>query len=315
MTLGLAQQAIARWDIAPTGLELAAERENRVFRVTTNSGVFALRQHRSGYRTDAELQSELAWMAAVQSAGLSVPKPISAKDGAHLQRVEDAQFDLLTWLPGRQLGTFGTPLDLADPEGSFQTLGAAMARLHNVSDDWTPPADFTRPAWDEDGLLGETPLWGRFWENPTLAHGQKELFETFRAKARAALGEGDHDFGLIHADLLRENILIDGADLHLIDFDDGGPGFRLFELATTIFRIRDEPNTAALQAALIDGYQSQRAINITHLPLFIALRACTYVGWIVTRMEIPNAASRNTHHINNATQIVANWLESEASHV
>lgn len=315
MTLDLAHQAIALWDIAPTALELAAERENRVFRVTTNNGVFALRQHRGGYRTDAELRSELAWMAAVQSAGLSVPNPITAKDGAHLQLVNGAQFDLLTWLPGRPLGQFGTPLELADPESTFHKLGAAMARLHNISDDWTPPSDFTRPAWDADGLLGDTPLWGRFWENPTLAHGQKELFETFRTKARAALGEGAHDFGLIHADLLRENILINGTDLHLIDFDDGGPGFRLFELATTIFRIQDEPNAAALQAALIDGYQSQRAVNITHLPLFIALRACTYVGWIVTRMEIPNAASRNIHHINNATQIVAKWLESEDPHV
>nr|WP_325250804.1 phosphotransferase [Amylibacter sp.] len=315
MTLDLAHQAIALWDIAPTALELAAERENRVFRVTTNSGVFALRQHRGGYRTDAELRSELAWMAAVQSAGLSVPNPITAKDGAHLQLVNGAQFDLLTWLPGRPLGQFGTPLELADPEATFHKLGTAMARLHNISDDWTLPSDFTRPAWDAEGLLGDTPLWGRFWENPTLAHGQKELFETFRTKARAALDEGAHDFGLIHADLLRENILINGTDLHLIDFDDGGPGFRLFELATTIFRIQDEPNAAALQAALIDGYQSQRAVNITHLPLFIALRACTYVGWIVTRMEIPNAASRNIHHINNATQIVAKWLESEDPHV
>ena len=190
-----------------------------------------------------------------------------------------------------------------------------MAKLHIASDAWTPPADFTRPAWDADGLIGEAPLWGRFWDNPTLAHGQKEILQTFRTKARVALAEGDHDYGLIHADLLRENILVDGEALHLIDFDDGGPGFRLFELATTLFRIKDEPNFPELRNALIDGYQSVRPINITHLPLFIALRACTYVGWIVDRMEIPNAPARNTEHISNATQTIANWLESEATHV
>ncbi|WP_069298592.1 phosphotransferase enzyme family protein [Neptunicoccus sediminis] len=315
MTETLAQQAIARWDVNATAVELVAERENRVYRVTTPDAVYALRHHRGGYRTDAELRSELAWMDALDGAGLSLSRPISGADGAHLQVLEGAQFDLLTWLPGHQMGAYGTPLDLDDPEGTFYRLGQAMARMHGASDAWTPPQGFTRPAWDAEGLIGETPLWGRFWENPTLTAEQKALLERFRAKAATALAEGQHDFGLIHADLLRENILIDGNDLHLIDFDDSGHGFRLFELATTIFRIREEGNAETLQAALIDGYQSERAINITHLPLFIALRACTYVGWIVTRMELQNAQERNRQHINKATQVVANWLNSGGTHV
>ncbi|GGA17741.1 phosphotransferase enzyme family protein [Neptunicoccus cionae] len=315
MTDALAQLAIARWDVDATSVELVAERENRVFRVITPDATYALRQHRSGYRTDAQLSSELAWMKSLDTAGLSLPRPIAGSDGAHLQLVNEAQFDLLTWLSGRQLGAFGTPLDLDDPERTFHDLGQAMARLHKASDAWTVPAGFTRPRWDADGLIGETPQWGRFWENPTLTPDQKTLFETFRAEATATLSEGQHDFGLIHADLLRENILIDGRDLHLIDFDDGGPGYRLFELATTIFRIREETNAPVLQSALIEGYQSERTINITHLPLFIALRACTYVGWIVTRMELQGAQERNKQHINNATQVVTNWLNSGGTHV
>ena len=309
------ETALAHWPITPTSVTLAAQRENKVYRVTTAEGGFALRQHRVGYRTDAQLASELGWMAALDAANLDVPQPIPTKQGEFLVALDGLQFDLLTWLDGVQLGTHGTPLDLPNPEKTLRTLGQSMAQLHIASDAWTPPADFTRPAWDTDGLLGETPLWGRFWENPTLAHGQKELFEKFRTTARAALSEGEHDFGLIHADLLRENALVDGDTLRLIDFDDGGHGFRLFELATTLFRLKDEPNAPELTTALIDGYQSIRPINITHLPLFIALRACTYVGWIVTRMELPNAEQRNIEHITNATQAVANWLETETLHV
>lgn len=309
----IVRDALQHWTIQPTHVALAAERENKVYRVTTAHGEYALRQHRTGYRTDAQLASELAWMAALDDAGLDVPQPTKTTDGAYLVTVDGVQFDMLTWLPGKQLGAHGTPLDLEQPEQTFHTLGQSMARLHTASDAWTPPADFTRPAWDADGLLGDEPLWGRFWDNPTLAHGQKELLETFRA--RTALAEGDHDFGLIHADLLRENVLVDGDTLRLIDFDDGGPGFRLFELATTLFRLKGEPLEAELTTALIDGYQSVRAINITHLPLFIALRACTYVGWIVTRMEIPNAEARNREHIANATQAVAEWLEKEPAYV
>jgi hypothetical protein len=39
------------------------------------------------------------------------------------------------------------------------------------------------------------------------------------------------------------------------------------------------------------------------------------VGWIVTRMEIPNAENRNIEHISNATQAVAKWLEREPIYV
>lgn len=309
------ETALAHWPLHPTSVTLAAERENKVYRVQTANGDYALRQHRAGYRTDVQLASELSWMAALDAAGLDVPQPIATLDGGFLVVIDGIQFDVLTWLNGNQLGAHGTPLSLKNPIQTFHSLGQSMARLHATSDAWTPPADFSRPAWDADGLLGETPLWGRFWENPTLAHGQQELLVSFRAKARAALAKGDHDFGLIHADLLRENVLVDGESLRLIDFDDGGYGFRLFELATTLFRLKGEPNEAELTAALIDGYQSIRPINITHLPLFIALRACTYVGWIVTRMEIPNAESRNIEHITNATQAVANWLETEPAYV
>jgi Ser/Thr protein kinase RdoA (MazF antagonist) len=310
-----AENALSHWAITPTKMTLAAERENKVYRVTTATGEYALRQHRQGYRSNAQLASELNWMAALDDAGLDVPKPIPTQVGTYLVALNGVHFDMLSWLPGKQLGAHGTPFDLDDATGTFFALGQSTARLHLASDNWIPPTDFTRPAWDAKGLLGDTPLWGRFWENPTMAHGQRELLEQFRDQARAALTEGDHDFGLIHADLLRENVLIDGETLRLIDFDDGGHGFRLFELATTLFRLKGEPLESELTTALIEGYQSLRPINITHLPLFIALRACTYVGWIVTRMEIPNAENRNIEHISNATQAVAKWLEREPIYV
>lgn len=315
MTLEHARRAIALWDLPQSDIELAAERENMVFRVTNASGTYALRLHRDGYRNDAELVSELAWMAAIQSRELSVPKPVPAKNGTHLQISDNRQFDLLTWLPGRQLGTRDTGLDLEHPLETFRTLGRAMAHLHLKSDAWTAPPGFTRPVWDRNGLLGEAPLWGRFWDNPDLSAHNRKLLQAFRSKARHCLANGNHDFGLIHADLLRENILVDANRVHLIDFDDGGYGYRLFELATTILRIKHEPGEAELTTALIEGYREIRAIDVTGLPLFIALRACSYVGWIVTRMEIANAATRNMEYIEEAAQTAAEFLETEAQNV
>ncbi len=61
----VAQAALECWGLADAKLSLAAARENHVFRVHTADGDFALRVHRRGYRSDAELNSELDWMTMV----------------------------------------------------------------------------------------------------------------------------------------------------------------------------------------------------------------------------------------------------------
>ena len=42
----LAEAAVAKWPLRPLRIELAAQRENAVFRVDAEEGVFALRLHR-----------------------------------------------------------------------------------------------------------------------------------------------------------------------------------------------------------------------------------------------------------------------------
>ena len=56
---------LAAWGLAGAPCRLVAQRENRVYRVETPDGARALRLHRAGYRSPAELKSELDWMAAL----------------------------------------------------------------------------------------------------------------------------------------------------------------------------------------------------------------------------------------------------------
>jgi Ser/Thr protein kinase RdoA (MazF antagonist) len=207
------------------------------------------------------------------------------------------------------MGQSRVPLVLADRTGTFRALGAEVARLHAACDAWDPPDGFRRCRWDMDGLLGETPVWGRFWDNPTLDTGTRDLFRRVRQVARDRLGRANHDLGLIHADLVRENVLLDGPVIRLIDFDDGGFGFRAFDLATVLLKTIAEPDYPALKAALIDGYLSRRALDLTHLDLFLVLRALTYVGWIVPRMAEAGGAERNTRFVTEARTLSAAYLQ------
>jgi Ser/Thr protein kinase RdoA (MazF antagonist) len=301
--------ALRLWGLEGAPCQLVAARENAVYRVEGPTGPLALRLHRQGYRSDAELRSELQWMAAAKAGGLRVPEPLPAQDGALLCHVTGTQVDLLGWLDGQTLTETLQDATPAQRQGLFRALGGEMARLHALCDAWNPPPAFTRAAWDSDGLLGDAPLWDRFWRNPALSAHDHALFQRFRDAARADLARLDQlDYGLIHADLVGANVLVAQDRLSLIDFDDGGFGCRLFDLATALLKHRDAPDYPVLCTALIAGYHGQRPLDVEQLDLFLALRAMTYVGWNITRMAEPGGAARNTRFITTARDLARRYL-------
>ncbi len=306
--------ALALWGLDGAQCSLAAQRENQVFKVEAEQGAFALRFHRPGYRNDRELASELAWTRALAVAGIGVPGVVPSASGQLLEHLGGWQVDLLHWLDGVPMGQSNRMLERPDKPLIYSRLGEVMARLHSVSDTWQPPGNFERWAWDRAGLVGAAPLWDRFWDNPALDSSDKSLFTQFREVASRTLAAqaGGLDYGLIHADLVRENVMIWGQGeslaVALIDFDDGGYGYRLFDLATALLKIVSEPDFQDSKQALISGYLSVRDLDLTALPLFMALRATTYVGWIRARLDEPGARERQTRFIAAARRQVQAYL-------
>ncbi len=313
--LEAAREAAGFWGLGDAPIELAARRENVVFRVAAPGGDLALRFHRLGYRDEFQLTSELQWMAALANGGLRVPAPVAASSGALIQRQGDYMVDMLEWLPGRPLGKAGEMQGIADRAEFCRGLGGVMAKLHGISDEWPRPMGFARPAWDRAGLVGEKPLWGRFWEHPGLTAEERALLLLVRKRADRALAqvEGSADFGLIHADLISENILYDETHpedrVALIDFDDGGFGFRDFEMATFLLRFSEAEDYPELRAALCEGYRERRRVRPEQLDLFILLRALTYPGWIMERLGEPGSEERSKRAIATALREARRWLE------
>lgn len=304
-----ARKALALWRMPNAKIELVAQRENIVFRVRDNHAQYALRLHRPGYQTKQMMASELAWMQHLGTEGLTVPTPLPSDDGTLLREVEGYHADLLTWLGGKPMGATGIALDLDDRVGTFRKVGELMARVHQVSDDWALPKNFARKRWDLDGLLGEAPLWDRFWENPGLSEAERDRVIQARDRLRSELANADIDFGLIHADMLRENVMIDGDAVGLIDFDDSGFGFRLFDVATALFKNRSEPDYPALEAALLDGYSKVRTLDMSLLRQFVLIRALSYLGWIITRMDETGSEVRQARFLMSSIPLLDAYLE------
>jgi Ser/Thr protein kinase RdoA (MazF antagonist) len=313
--MDLARRAAAAWGLGQASLTFVAGRENQVYRVVdASSAQFALRIKRPGYRSFIELESELQWMAALDRAGLLVPQPVPSLRGQLLEAVGDHLVDLLTWLPGQTLGSAMQEAPSPDVERLFQTLGQHIARLHQASSAWIPPATFSRVRWDADGLLGEAPVWGRFWEHPALSDDDRHLFERFRFAAKRDLlrWQDRLDFGLIHADLVRENVLLSRGQIGILDFDDGGWGFRVFDVATTLLKFIDDAGYPLIKSALLKGYQHLRPLETDTLDLFLGLRALSYVGWVVPRLSERGAAERSQRYVSTARKVCLHYLSEIA---
>ena len=310
----LLAKALSYWELDPnTEVILLAERENRVYRLDTSEHTPSiLRVHRRDFRSNDEVKSELQWMAQLSQEGLIVPLPLPAKGGALFAEIEGYQVSRLSWLNGTPLGETNQPLQIEDRAGTFQKIGETMARLHQISDDWELPRHFKRHHWNHEGLLGEQPLWDQFWENPQLSAHQFTIINEARNKASQRLHAKSEtlDYGLIHADMVRENILLSDDEIQLLDFDDGGFGFRLFDVATALFKNRSEPDYPELEQAFIAGYHSVRPLEMQDLRLFTLLRSFTYVGWIISRMNENGSQQRADRFIATATELAEEYLAS-----
>jgi Ser/Thr protein kinase RdoA (MazF antagonist) len=323
----LAHRALLNWGIENASLELLKMRENAVFGVCQADGSkYALRIHRAGYHSDAELRSELQWMRALDANGISTPGVIPTNNGelfttvAHEEVPEPRQVDLLAWIDGLPMGSIedGMEGDLDELLHNYLRIGALAGRVHNFSANWKLPEGFVRHHWDAEGLVGEQPVWGQFWENERLSLNQRELILRAREVVRKQLqlfGKTEENYGLIHADFLPENLMTRGDEIQMIDFDDSGFGWYMFELATSLFVHLGEDHFDAVLAALVEGYRSQRELpdeHLAYLPVFFMARLFSYLGWLHTR-EITETTEEMAPIIIAAAVEIAESLVADAA--
>jgi Ser/Thr protein kinase RdoA (MazF antagonist) len=282
-------EAAGHWQGAE--LRLIRNRENAVYEMRLPDGArAALRLHRQGYQDAAAIRSELWWCAELAQAGVPVPAPLPARNGDLLVALSTGRMaSAIGWVEGVPLGLSGEPLSgtPAEQEALHFALGQLIAQVHQATDALTLPAGFTRPRWDIDGLTGGAPFWGRFWDHPQATAGEAARLRDAREFLRRAMR--DHaaaggDIGPIHADVLRENILVQDGALSLIDFDDSGIGFRLYDLGTAMLHNQKQANRLALRDALVAGYATLRRVDAGMVDIFTLARCCASVGWTMPRL-------------------------------
>lgn len=307
-----AWQALEHFPVQAESIELVDYSENLTYRVRVRdreSG-YVLRLHRPGYNSLEELECEREWVSALIDAGVSVPDPLETRDGTRFVLIdvpcanEKRYVGMATWLEGVPLRQCAAILsDTGERARVFHKIGEIVATMHNQATRWTEPPGFTRPRLDLDGLLGDAPRWGRFWEYEDLPVGGKERLLAARERLRVSLsdyGMTPDNFSLIHADLDPGNIIHDRGELSLIDFDDSAYGWHLYDIASALIEYCSDADFEALCAAMLAGYREHRALaqkDIQVLPAFLLLRGMATLGWYHDRPE--HSRSRDLENLRD----------------
>lgn len=216
-------------------------------------------------RSRAAIGDELNWLAELRAASdLTLPEPVGS-----IQEVGGRCAVLFRRIAGRE------------PEPSpqlYQRLGAMAATLHQYAGQGP-----NRPVWDARLLDADGP-WGD-WR--TLGPDLGDVARNLR-QSLAAYGSGADRFGLIHADMRLANVLADGDDLALIDFDDCGAGWLMYDFAAAVSFIETDPRLPAFRNAWLEGYSRLRSLgtrDIDILPVMVLLRRMALLAWLADHRE------------------------------
>lgn len=320
--LEVAKAATTNYDL-PVGLFVTMINlsENATYKVEAPDGRrWALRIHRDGYHSKAAIASELAWLMDLRDTGVVVtPKPVKGRDGEIIQLVGHARLPrprhvvLSDWETGVEPG-IGE--DLSQP---FEVLGEVTARMHIHARQWRRPPWFIRHTWDFETSLGEDkPHWGRWRDGMGVDAAKAKLFGRtvdLIGRRLAAYGQGPGRFGLIHCDLRLANLLIDGKAVKVIDFDDCGFGWYMYDAATPVSFYEHEPQVPGLIESWKTGYRRVLALpkaDEDEIPTFVMLRRLLLVAWIGSHSETDLAKSMGLPYTEGTVGLCEEYLRKMA---
>ncbi len=292
----LAVRALGAYPLSDPELRFVTHGENTTFRVDATApdgrDRFLLRVHRParhGRHVDsaAAIGSELDWLMALRAdTDLSVPEPFRTIEGQLTTAVasrdvpEPRVCSVLRWMDGRVHAAAPRPVHL-------RRLGSVMARLHNHAGRWRVPPGFVRIRWDWETFFGDTMVYGGINAadvRDLLPDALRRRFDRVAARMERVmmqLGDGIDEVGLIHADLHLGNALFCRDDVRVIDFDDCGFGYWLYDIAVALWELRHRNDYEQFRAALIEGYTQHRSLpgDLAHLDDFIASRDVAFGLW------------------------------------
>ena len=240
--------------------------QNSNFFLSTSHGNYVLTVFEQ--LTRSELPFYINLMAHLARHGVPCPAPLANRDNEYIGEIGHKPAVIVTRLSGKSV--------LAPTLEQCAAIGAMLADLHGAAQSYGGRQAHQRgTVWCRE----TAPLVLPFLNEEDAALLRDEL--RYQAQHRP----GDLPRGVIHADLFRDNVLLDGDRVSgLLDFYFAGVDDLLFDLAVTTndWCIEADGNLDAERcAALLIAYHARRPLTASEREAWpVMLRAAALRFWL-----------------------------------
>jgi len=282
---------LEQYDFAtPPKVSYLTASENQIYLINDHHSskryVMRINSGRLAYHNAEQIHSEMMWLDALGAdTDIIVPKVLAAKNGSWVQELS---------IPGKDKPSYAVVYSFLDgvepPEEEllegFEQLGIISAQMHSHAKRWSPPSGFTRPTWTSEAILNDQLTWGNWRDGVNIDAQALNVLQRVEVVIHGRLDDADvgsENYGLIHADLRLANLLIHGKTTAIIDFDDCGFGWYLFDLAGALSFLEDREDVTDLINSWIRGYQQVAEVPAdaeVMIPTLIMLRRIQLIGWL-----------------------------------
>lgn len=265
----------------------------------------ALRVTRPGYRTLRALRSEIAWLSALEAAGIEAPRPLVLDDGTSgVVASPDGVVVVLSWIDGMTLEPSLDP-------STMEQLGALAARLQVHARTWSAPRNFERWHWDATTMAGARAHWGD-WQAAVRSVGDRAVIAHAVAEAAARLAASRATPLLVHSDLRAANVVRrpDGV-LVPIDFDDAGFGLAMLDLAGSLSFLEHAEGVPEAMAAWLRGYAQGGLLRdgeVESIWPLVVLRRVALTGWVAARPDSLVAGSLASGFVEGTVELCERFV-------
>lgn len=256
--------------------ELLTRGMNDVYLVRSGREKYASRVWRHGFRDEAKVVYELAFLDHLKRTGLPVVPAVRMKDGRFHVPVQAPEGErymaLFEWAEGAPYGA------APDPEGA-RRIGGIIAEVHLAGAEFKPAA--TRFVDRPGSFVRELPALLRM-----VAHRPEDADYYPRAIAaveealapvdsvRAAFGPSHGDFHLYNA------FVADGGKTVILDFDNCGEDHYVQELMSFAWANHYVGVGQDITDAFLDGYGAVRSLSDAEaglIPTFFAAKELRFL--------------------------------------
>lgn len=260
---------------------------NDTYKVVADNKKYIFRLYRNGWRTKSDILFEIHAISHLSEFGCLVSVPQPNKDGKWLIEVPAPE--------GIRYGALFTYSNGDRPEinpKNCTLIGKALGNIHKAADGTHFDTGYNRTyEINLDYLLYQPMLLIAPIIEKFAGEDRLRFLQQITDRIERDLLSENLEIGFCHGDFHNFNMHINNDRIEAFDFDCCGNGYRSYDLAVFWWNLKQ--NYAHLEPdcwkAFLDGYLSERNLNITELkllPQFVALRRIWFLGTLLRNDDV-----------------------------